>query len=877
MQRKYVIISALVVALLILVQIASGPFDKLEQGLLDVRYHIRGQVPADTNVVILYFDNDDIASLGGGTLKRSYYALLIDVLTKYHVAAIGLEPFFGEQSIEYPEQDELLASTAAASGNVVFSSYFRTVDPNPPANASPVTVEYPGYGKNPSPILYGSQLQLPFPSLVQSAAGIGHTNNTEGAPSQVPLLITSGSNSMPALALEVLRVFTHADRTDVQIEHRSVNIPAKGKIVRIPFESDGTTFLDFPGSLSSFKHYRCVEVMSSYQRQQLGLPATIDLTSLENKIVLVSIIGEGRGRFFQTPFDPQFPSIAIQATFLDNALENSFFSKPRAWVGSFFVPLGLSIILILLIHRFGIFRGGIFAVLLTVLYLSVTQLFFVTTHVLLPIAVPLIFLASAWLMPALYDYFLVGKHVAQLESEKERVEGRLRESELKLQMLEKELLEEKAPDDRSSRASELLEEIKRYKEEVRTLSAQVSDMVKFEEPEVETTAEVATFQGIVFQKTGRMKEVTDLIQMISASDTNVLVLGESGTGKELVARAVHELSRRKGKAFVAVNCGALTETLLESELFGHERGSFTGAVKDKVGRFEYADGGTIFLDEIGETSEAFQVKLLRIVQTGEFERVGSTITKKTDARIIAATNKNLRELVAARKFREDLYYRLNVFSIELPPLRERKGDITLLAEHFLKREDVSLSLSATVVDAFLQYHWPGNVRELQSAITRAGILSRSDGRTLIQVRDLSEEIAAAAKGRVDIEDQILEILRSKKFSRSSISETAETLGGLNRGTVAEYLRGICFKHFFENSWDEAKAVEAIAKDGDAESREKVQKKLREYLANVVEGIATGQEYDDVRKTLRPKYKNLPQRYHTILDELIRAFLQGKWK
>jgi formate hydrogenlyase transcriptional activator len=321
----------------------------------------------------------------------------------------------------------------------------------------------------------------------------------------------------------------------------------------------------------------------------------------------------------------------------------------------------------------------------------------------------------------------------------------------------------------------------------------------------------------------------------------------------------------------------LTETLLESELFGHERGSFTGAVKDKVGRFEYADGGTIFLDEIGETSEAFQVKLLRIVQAGEFERVGSTITKKTDARIIAATNKNLRDLVAAKRFREDLYYRLNVFSIELPPLRERKGDIVLLAEHFLKREDGSLSLSATVVDAFLQYHWPGNVRELQSAITRAGILSRSDGRTLIQLRDLSEEIVAASKGRVDIEDQILEVLRSKKFSRSSISETAETLGGLNRGTVAEYLRGICFKHFFEDSWDEAKAVDAIAKDADPETRERVQKKLREYLANVVEGLAPGQEYDEVRRSLRPKYKNLPQRYHTILDEVIRSFLQGKWR
>ena len=156
-------------------------------------------------------------------------------------------------------------------------------------------------------------------------------------------------------------------------------------------------------------------------------------------------------------------------------------------------------------------------------------------------------------------------------------------------------------------------------------------------------------------------------------------------------------------------------------------------------------------------------------------------------------------------------------------------------------------------------------------------MARSDGRTLIQLRDIPEEIASATKGEVDIEDQILEILRGKKFSRSSISETAEELGGLNRGTVAEYFRGICFNHFFESSWSQEKAVELIARSDDAEVRDRVQKKLREYLTNVVEGISSGQDFEAARKSLRPKYKNLPQRYHTILDEVVRAYLQGRWK
>jgi transcriptional regulator with GAF, ATPase, and Fis domain/CHASE2 domain-containing sensor protein len=876
MSRKYIIVSGMVALLLLLLQLVSGPMSKLEQGLLDVRFRVRGQVPADTNVVVLYFDNDDIASLGGGTLKRNYYALLIDVLTKNQVAAIGLEPFFGEQSLEYPEQDDVLASTAAASGRVVFSAYFRLVEPKGTAPASSASPEAPAYGKMKEPVLFGSQLQLPIASLLQSAAGVGHTNIIEGSPSELPLLISTGSGTVPAFALEVLRCSSQADRSDVRIETRSVSLPAKGKSIQIAFDGDGATSLNFPGSLSSFKHYRCVEILRSYQRQQLGLPATVDLSALENKIVLVSIIGEGRSRFFQTPFDAQFPSVGFHATFLDNALRSSFVSKVHPLAGIVLIPVALNVLLVLLIHWFGYFRGGVFALLVAVLYLSVTQLLFVALHVALPVVVPLVLITAAWLVPVLYDYFVVGKQVAQLESDKEKVESRLRESELRLQMLERELFDQQTPE-RSSRGSELLGEIKRYKEEIKALSAQVSDMVQFEAVEPGAVSGTAVFGGIVYEKAGKMREVIDLIHKISASDANVLVLGESGTGKELVARAVHDLSGRRGKVFVAVNCGALTETLLESELFGHERGSFTGAVKDKIGRFEYADGGTIFLDEIAETSEAFQVKLLRVVQSGEFERVGSTVTKKIDARIIAATNKSLRDLVAAKRFREDLFYRLNVFSIELPPLRERKSDIPLLAGHFVKREDGSLSLSSTVMDAFIQYRWPGNVRELQSAVTRAGILARSEGRTLIQLKDVSEEVAASTKGYVDIEDQIIETLRSKKFSRSSISETAEELGGLNRGTVAEYFRGICFKHFFESSWDEKKAVDAIAREADSESREKVQKKLREYLSNVIEGVSPGQNVEALKKSLRPKYKNLPQRYHTILDEVVRSFLEGKWR
>lgn len=234
---------------------------------------------------------------------------------------------------------------------------------------------------------------------------------------------------------------------------------------------------------------------------------------------------------------------------------------------------------------------------------------------------------------------------------------------------------------------------------------------------------VAEFSGIIGQD-HKMQLVYDLIRDVGPSDFPVVVSGESGTGKELVANAIHQHSHRRDKPFVAINCGALPEGTLESELFGHVKGAFTGAIRDKKGRFEMADTGTIFLDEVGELSPSIQVKLLRVLQEGTFEPVGSETTRHVDVRIVSATNRNLRDLVAKGRFREDLFYRLAVVPIELPPLRERKNDIPLLVEHFLRivaeklgRAGIAISKQAMV--RLVDCAWPGNVRQLQNAIQYA--------------------------------------------------------------------------------------------------------------------------------------------------------------
>ena len=226
-----------------------------------------------------------------------------------------------------------------------------------------------------------------------------------------------------------------------------------------------------------------------------------------------------------------------------------------------------------------------------------------------------------------------------------------------------------------------------------------------------------------------MKRVIELVEMVASTDATVLITGESGTGKEVVARSIHAASPRRYNPMVAIHCGALTESLLESELFGHERGAFTGAQARKKGKFEVADGGTVFLDEISDISLRVQTDLLRVLQEKEIVRVGDTLPVKVDFRAIAATNKSLEKLVDERLFRPDLYYRLNVFAIDIPPLRARREDIPLLADHFLQKLATHMNrprqrLGAKALEVLMDHHWPGNVRELENAIERAMLIDR---------------------------------------------------------------------------------------------------------------------------------------------------------
>jgi chemotaxis protein methyltransferase CheR len=308
-----------------------------------------------------------------------------------------------------------------------------------------------------------------------------------------------------------------------------------------------------------------------------------------------------------------------------------------------------------------------------------------------------------------------------------------------------------------------------------------------------------------------MRSVYQHIEQVAGSATTVLIRGESGVGKELVARALHEQSPRKGKAFVKFNCAALPESIIESELFGHEKGAFTGSHTRHLGRFEVANGTTLFLDEIGELPLELQAKLLRVIQDGEFERLGSSHTIKVDTRIIAATNRNLEEEVRKGRFREDLWYRLNVFPITTPPLRDRLGDIPLLVDFYVRKIAKRLGktigiIPAGVMHALQDYHWPGNIRELENVLERAVI--NSSGPKLRLVDELKKpirDLSASVKTLQTVErEYIIRVLEQTQWKISGKNSAAEILG-LDRSTLRARMRklnirnkGVCPEGFFPN-------------------------------------------------------------------------------
>jgi len=770
-----------------------------------------GSDKTDTNIVIIRIDETTINSLQGWPLKRSFYALAFNYLRKLNAKKIGLEVFLGNRTSAISIYNRLLVDEINQNPNVILSVLLNDLKFE---NGSYIS----------------DSLIAPDLNTVNLKVNIGHINYLQDGGFYIParvLVKSKGVNSFSSLM---------ADKTKLQDNFIRVKINHSWRDYR------SIEFVDF---LQTFEQDE-----SKYE-------------FMKNKIILIGVTDEFIAKSVEGVFDYKIPGVGFHAIAVDNLLNDEFLNTNFKNV---LAIIFLVILLVFTILNFGR-RELYYDIFLSFGLILLSFVLYVFFDIYLNYAIfllPALFIVAA----SLIHFWIQKKELlSETVNENKILNEIIRAKEIELTRFQEEISKKEIENQ-----SELTQKIEKLKSEIEAL--QQSQQTKIDEEEKTEIAEAKTFQGIVYNSSS-IEKIVGLIKKVAPQDVTILILGESGTGKELVANAIHNLSKRKLEKFVAVNCAALTETLLESELFGHVRGAFTNAINDKKGIFETANNGTVFLDEIGETSENFQSKLLRVLQSGEVQKVGSTETIYVNVRIIAATNKNLEELVMQKKFREDLYYRLNVIPVNLPALRERKEDIPFLANYFAEKENKILKISQYVIEQLMKYEWKGNIRELESVMKRAAIFALSESRDLIKLKDLPENVCNYKK--LDLDNLILNSLREKRFSHSSINETSAELGNINRAIVSEHLRGMFFRSFVKNDFNFSKAVGELAESEDEMVLAKLSSKCETYISNIEKDVNKLNEdnFDDVKVIFASKYKNLSSKYHEYLDKVIREFISKR--
>lgn len=770
----------------------------------------RGQLEPDTNIIIIHFSEEDISRIGPWPIKRNYYALLINQLTKLKVKKIGIEVFLSSRLVTQSVYDNLLLKEIEKSGNVVLSSLAGSI------------IEQNSEFRTDS-------LSFPSPKLLNEDLTTGHINFIRDDAIYIPLKINNNKLIEKAFALQL---------SGIEIKKNRLQI-------------------NFISSWDKIKKY------SSLEFADLVYEQSDELKLFEDKIILIGVSDPQIATSLRTPFDSELPGLALHTFALDNIINSRD-------IDDNYYQLSMIVFFILMLG-FVLFRISRQKNIITI-YLVTGSLLLILSFA----SVALLYWkisVSFFIIP--FIALIITEAAFYLTQGKELLRGALDESTALRNLLsfkENELLQLQSEVRETGKESQqLLQKIDSLQNDIKKLKGNEDDR---SEAVITIGNKIKNFFGLIYSSRP-MSQVVELVKKAAPTDSTILITGESGTGKELVAKAIHTSSKRKENNFISVNCAALTDSLLESELFGHEKGAFTGAISDRQGRFEQADQGTIFLDEIGETTENFQVKLLRVLQSGEIEKIGSTKPNFVDVRIVAATNKNLSSLVKEKKFREDLYYRLNVINIELPPLRERKEDINALTKSIIDAEPEGLQISISALHALNEYNWKGNVRELESVMKRAIIFAKSENRRMLQLKDLPEEIVRESSYSFD--DIVLESLRNKKFSHSSIIETAKELGNVNRTLISENLRGNLFKSLVECGFDIDKTVRKISDSDDDEINERVSNKLHKFIDNIESDVIKfGEEnFELVKKKFASKYKNLPVKFHSYLDKVIQNAIEHK--
>ncbi|MCI0494208.1 sigma 54-interacting transcriptional regulator [candidate division KSB1 bacterium] len=851
--KKTVLLSVMAL-LFCLLSILPAKFNEtINANLVDLQFKIRGDRQLSDKIEIIFIGDEDVKALNGWPLSRDYYGYLIHILNQSGAKVIGLDILFDQADRNYPEYDEMLADLIGAANNVCLPAAFSDL-----VNAPHARTHFPDRVK------IGMNSILPIDKFRKHAAGMGFSNFEQAAiVRKTPIIAINDDSLMLSFGCELARLYLQ-NTSSIIADPRSITLADSGDHnISLPIDDAGRLRLNHFGDIRSLRQISLLDVLQQP-----------DSLNLKDKIAIIAVTVSSVVKLQSTPLSSGIPATLIHATVAENILEQNYLREIPAL-------LQCAIILCLAMLAWMLFKIknrltiALISTLSLLLYWLIAMIAFGFANTIIPLFYPTI----AFLAVLIYATILNNQQrrvqessiTTLLHDQVKIKESQLAEAKAKLSEVQMQLDEETTI---SGQTRELAEEQQRA---MIKLEKELRDLQTYIVPAKHKP--VIQFPEIIHYESSKMKQVLQFVSTIRSDDIPVLIMGETGTGKEMVAHAIHNSSKRKNAPFVAINCGALPETLLESELFGHEKGSFTGAHSRRRGRFEMANGGTIFLDEITETSPAFQTRLLRVLQEGCFERLGGEQTIKVSVRIIAATNKVLHVEMENNRFRSDLFYRLNGFPITIPPLRERREDIPLLAMHFLKKHGYHsiTSFSDRAMEIMQQYQWNGNVRELENVVRRAAILAQSHSRNLIRESELPEEIVkyqSTQKIPIDfkpLEDQVLELLRIFEFSRAAISQTAKKLGNRDRGTITEYFRGICFENLVNSNYGIEAAANTIAGTTDPDIVSRVASKIREYLTNFESSnpeILSGETRTD---ELPSAFKGLPKKYHSYLQQIIENF------
>jgi len=808
--------------------------DAINNAFLNFLYTIRGDRELSENILLVFISAEDIKALGGWPLSRDYYGYFTHIVSSKEAQVIGFDLLFHQPDTRHPEYDRRLANFFEAAGNICLPMAF-----------SELTAEKKLNDRYPVDLFTGEEPTYPINEIRNHIKGMGFSNlGKDAVINRVPLLISHADSLIPSFGLELARLYLNCSISDVTTFSIKMNNP-DGKSISVPIDHRGRFLLNHFGDIENVQTIGFLELLKTYETNP-------DSIQLKNKLVLIAVTAPGISPVKATPLSSTMPAVLIHATVAENILQQNYLT------GLAFYVQWLIIILLIGVPWFFHQRMTrrsftIMNAVILVCYWLTAGILFSFANVLLPIFYPTIALIAVFIIITIKsnrEQQIADQSIHQLLAEQIAFkEKQLADAKIKLQELQARLEQESEISEQSLQlAEERKNAILKLEKEIGDIQSYIIHENQMKQPQ---------FREIICAENSSMVHVLNLVSKVATDDIPVLITGETGTGKEMIARAIHQTSRRKNAPFVAINCGALTETLLDSELFGHEKGSFTGAQTRRKGRFELATGGTIFLDEITETTNAFQARLLRVLQEGAFERVGGEHTIRVDVRVIAATNKDLLLEMETNRFRADLFYRLNGFPIAVPPLRERMIDIPLLAVFFLRKHGYHTieSFSDRAMEKLQSFHWPGNVRELENVVRRAAIMAQSDGRSIIQENDLPLEVANSELLDVynPLESQILDMLRSLKFSRSAISQTAKALGNRDRGTITEYFRGMCFEQLAVSEFNIDTAAKSIAGAADADVIERVKTKISEYLNNISPEKISIEEASASSKGLPKKY------------------------